>query len=84
MARGWESKDIQSQQEMAEERRNKPAARTPEQIARDSARNSLLLDRTRVERDLANARHPRHRQQLADALSHIDQRLAELGPDPLS
>ena len=77
MARGWESKDIESRQELAEE-----SARQREAAARvspvDLQRESLLLTRRRVETDLTRATHPRHRAQLEAALAHLDAELAKL------
>lgn len=81
MSRGWESKDVESQQEEAAARR--AAARqtplTPEQIRLQAARQSLELSRTRVLKDLEAATHPRRREQLEAALRHLDQKLAALG-----
>jgi hypothetical protein len=73
MARGWESKDVESQREQAEaDRREREAGRARP----DPQVESLLLTRARVLRDLDSARHPRHRQQLEAALRHVDQQLA--------
>ena len=81
MSRGWESKDVESRQEMAAaeaEAKLRRTAETPEQAAKRVKRESLLLDRTRIERDLANARHNRHRDMLRQALQHLDEKLKEL------
>jgi len=82
MARGWESKDVASQQELAEERRRLAAQPrfTDAQIERQRTREKLDLDRRRVLADLDRARHPRHREQLTQALAHLDQQLADLTP----
>lgn len=81
MSRGWESKDVESQQEEAAARR--AAARqtrlTPEQIRLQAERQSLELSRTRVMKDLESATHPRRREQLEAALRHLEQKLVELG-----
>lgn len=81
MARGWESKDVASQQDLAEQRaRDKERPQlTAEQQDLLARRESLLLDVKRLLSDLEKARHPRHREQLEAALAHIRQRLAELG-----
>ena len=86
MSRGWEIKDVESQQQLAEQRaaEKAPPKLTPEQIELRSKRESLLLDKKRIQRDIANARHPRHAALLGDALAHIERKLAELGPDPVS
>ncbi|MBL8228391.1 MAG: hypothetical protein JNL98_07940 [Bryobacterales bacterium] len=86
MARGWESKSVESQIESAEERgrlRSQPQL-TPEQLALRAKRETLELDRTRVLRDLEAARHPRHQQMVRDALAHVEKLLADLDSDPVS
>ena len=74
MARGWESKDIESQQELREE------ARKPERemTAGEQELQSLQLTRTRVAADLVRATHPRHRRQVEEALAHLDAQIARL------
>jgi hypothetical protein len=80
MARGWESKDVESQQELAEEqRRLAQAPREPvEERARRHQRESLELQRRRVAGEIERARHPRHREQLQQALAHLDAELKKL------
>ena len=80
MARGWESKSIESQIESAESRKNasRAAAIDPLEAERRRRRESLLLSRTRVLHDLDQARHPRHQETLQAALKHLDNKLAEL------
>lgn len=79
MARGWESKSVEEQMDAAEQRARERAAPqlSAEEIAVKARRDSLLLDRKRIEQDLARARHPRHREMLQQALAHLDARLAE-------
>jgi hypothetical protein len=81
MARGWESKSIESQIEAAQSdrRRSAPPPLTPEQAARDRERASLELSRKRVLADLAAARHPRHRATVEAALKFLDDKIARLG-----
>jgi len=81
MARGWESKDVESQVEATQTPQPKPAhgPKTPEQIERDQKRKDLELSRTRVLNDLAAATHPNHRKSLEAALAHLEQKIAELG-----
>jgi hypothetical protein len=79
MARGWESKSVESQMEAAESRASGVArAKTEEQIRLERERESLELSRRRVLHDIESATHPRYRQQLEAALAHLDQRLKEL------
>jgi hypothetical protein len=79
MARGWESKSVESQIESAEARRTPSAGRrSTEQSALERERNGLELSRTRVLRDLASAASPRRREMLEAALKHLEERLAAL------
>lgn len=80
MARGWESKSVESQIESAESRRpGSQAVRvSAAEIQRNQQRESLLLSRKRVSHDLEHATNPRYKQILEAALQHLDQKLAEL------
>ena len=82
MARGWESKSIESQLEAAESRRNaaRVAPTDPAERERMRQRESLLLSRTRILHDLEAAQNPRHREVLRAALKHLDDKLGELSP----
>jgi hypothetical protein len=71
MARGFESKMVEFQQEEAQRRVSKPAALSPEEKARAAERESLELARKRVAADLEHATAPAHRQMLAA----LDERL---------
>jgi len=77
MARGWESKAVEQQQEEAA---SKTAATgvslTPEQLATEHRRQTLLLSRQQVLQQLQVACHPRHRQMLESALADLDVQLA--------
>ncbi|MFN7925771.1 MAG: hypothetical protein U0Q16_37065 [Bryobacteraceae bacterium] len=75
MSRGWESKDVESQQEQRELAR---AKRDESRTAADVDRESLELSRTRVLNELASTKHPRRKQQLEAALAHLDEQLAKL------
>jgi hypothetical protein len=81
MARGWESKSVESQMEAAASRRPNGAAyiadTTPVQI--QYKRDSLTMSRTRVLHDLQTASNPRYRAQLESALAYLDQELAKIG-----
>jgi hypothetical protein len=78
MARGWESKSVESQIESREQRRPRPAPLSPEQRRKSQERESLQLSRTRVQHDLQAATNPRYRETLEAALRHLDQKLAAL------
>jgi hypothetical protein len=80
MARGWESKGVESQIEEAQSaRRSGVQPLSEDQIARLKEKESLELSRTRVLHDLKTARNPRYQAVLQQALAHLDQKLAELG-----
>ena len=80
MARGWESKDVESQVEATQEPKQRPGSgpKTPEQLKRDEERGDLQLSRIRIVNDLATATHPQHRKSLEAALAHLDKKIAEL------
>jgi hypothetical protein len=81
MARGWESKDVESQVEATEAPQQKApqGAKSPEQIQREQQRKDLQLSRTRVLNELNSATHPNHRKSLEAALAHLEKKLSELG-----
>ena len=79
MARGWESKDVESQvaskDTMAAPGKAKKA---PDQLEKDRERGNLELSRKHILNDLENATHPNHKKSLEAALAHLDQKLEEL------
>jgi hypothetical protein len=82
MARGWESKDVESQVEekksVAQPPDNHKAQKTAEQLRRDQERKDLQLSRTRVVNDLESASNPHHRKSLEAALAFLDQKISKL------
>jgi hypothetical protein len=80
MARGWESKDVESQ--VAETEEKKPSSpqgpKSSQQIMRDQQRKDLQLSRTRIVNDLHSATNPNHRKSLEAALAHLDRKIADL------
>jgi hypothetical protein len=78
MARGWESKNIESQQEEAARQRKRPKALTADEQARLVKRRGLELARARAEADMAHAVAPAHRAMLEQALADLDAQLREL------
>jgi hypothetical protein len=84
MARGWESKDVESQVESSEAPKATDAKgtdgkrKTPDQIHREQERKGLQLSRTRVMHDLESATNPNHRKSLEAALAHLEKKLSEL------
>jgi len=79
MARGWESKDVESQIEA--EKPVSTATKGPksaEEMRREQQRRDLQLSRTRIVNDLQAATHPNHRKSLEAALAHLDEMIAKL------
>jgi hypothetical protein len=79
MARGWESKSVESQIESARERENRGRRLSAEEIAAETRRDSLLLQRTRVLGDLERCSDSRYRKILEEGLQYLDSQLAALG-----
>ena len=81
MARGWESKDVESQVEttQAPQQKAQSGVKSAEQVHREQQRKDLQLSRTRIMNDLASATHPNHRKSLEAALAHLDKKISELG-----
>jgi len=79
MARGWESKGVESQiagkENMAAPGK---AKKGPEEIEKDRERANVELSRKRILNDLETATHPNHRKSLEAALAHLDQKLSQL------
>ena len=83
MARGWESKSVESQIDMAEDRSARARAKVLSEESLDLLRKkeSILMSRTRVVRDLENAQNPRYRAVLSKALRDLDAQLSTLAAD---
>jgi hypothetical protein len=78
MARGWESKAVEDQQQQAQGREPAAPAVDPAQAARASERATLQLARTRALADLQQACAPAHRSMLEQAIRSLDERIAKL------
>ena len=78
MARGWESKSVEAQQDEASRQPAKRPSLSPEQRAIEEKRRTLTLSRARAEADLSRATAPQHRKLLEHAIAALDQQLAEL------
>jgi hypothetical protein len=83
MARGWESKSVETQIDMAEDRSAVARAKVLSQVSLDLLRKkeSILMSRTRVVRDMENAQNPRYRAVLSKALADLDAQLSTLAPE---
>jgi hypothetical protein len=81
MARGFDSKFVEAQQEEAARGKSAGvASMTAEQRAAEQRRRTLQLTRTRTERDLNRATAPAHREMLQKALAALDREIEQLSP----
>ena len=79
MARGFDSKFVEAQQEEAARRPSGSAvALSPAERAAAQRRRTLELTRTRTERDLNSATAPAHREMLQQALAALDREIEGL------
>jgi molecular chaperone GrpE (heat shock protein) len=79
MARGWESKSVESQIESADRRPDRGESLTPEQRELRRKRDSLELSRRRVLQEIETTRSPARRSSLEQALAFLDQEIEKLG-----
>ncbi len=80
MARGWESKSVEEQIQAANDRAGTQRVRlSAEELEVERKRDGLLLQRTRVLRDLTACTHDRYRKTLESGLAYLEQQLAALG-----
>jgi len=78
MARGWESKAVESQIEAA---RSDHAAYSEKRVTPDKAdaqrkKETLLLARTYLLQQLQSSQNPRHREMIEKALADLEKQLA--------
>lgn len=81
MARGWESKSVEAQQDEAQRgsHRTAGAPLSAEARIRQARRRVLLLARARTAWDLTQATAPAQRVMLERALADLDRAIEELG-----
>ena len=79
MARGWESKSIESQQDDARTASVTKPALSPEERARAERRTSLQMALARAQAELQSACQPAYRDMLRLKLETIRAQLVELG-----
>lgn len=77
MARGWESKSVESQQSEPEAT-NPNAPRNAEEAERARKREGLELSKARITRELESATSDVHRAALKNALEYLEAELAKL------
>jgi hypothetical protein len=78
MARGWESKSVESQIEGADSRADRGEALTPEQRALRAKRASLDLSRRRVLQEIETTRSAVRRAYLENALAFLEEEMRKV------
>jgi uncharacterized protein involved in exopolysaccharide biosynthesis len=79
MARGWESKSVEQQQEeRADQRKTIRAPISPEQQQLNRKLEGLRLSRERLTQQLQSSANPRHRQMLEQSIAELDTQLSSL------
>jgi hypothetical protein len=80
MARGWESKAVESQIETSQLERRGPAKPrlTPEAVDALRKKETLLLARAHLQNQIQASQHARHRLMLQNALTDLEKQLADL------
>jgi len=79
MARGWESKSVEAQQD-ADSRVDRGRPLTPEERELRKKREGLEMSRRRVLQELATTRSAVRRSSLEQALAFLDGALGKLSP----
>jgi len=79
VARGWESKSVELQQDDARSTEAPKRTLTLEQRKIESHKEGLKLSRSRILAQLQSATNPRYRQILEQALAEVDEQIAQLG-----
>jgi len=78
VARGWESKSVESQQSDRERERTPAAPVSDDAAVRTARRATLALARARAAADLERATHPSHRKMLEAAIRDLDDQIARV------
>jgi hypothetical protein len=79
VARGWESKSVELQQEDARSSAELKPRLTPEQREIESRKAGLKLSRSRILGQLHSTENPRYREILERALAELDEQISRLG-----
>ena len=81
MARGWESKSVEAQQDEAAARTASEKPRlTAEATARIREKENLCLSLQNVVQQLERSHDARHRAMLEQAMADLERKIQELGP----
>lgn len=79
MARGWESKSVELQQDDARSSAEPASRLTEEQKRNKDRKEGLRLSRSRVLGQLHSTENPRYRAILERALAELDEQITRLG-----
>jgi hypothetical protein len=77
MARGFESKSVESQQSETRSK-TRETKRTAAEVERDQRRHTLEMSRRRITNELATTKSPMRRSSLEAALKHLDSEIGKL------
>ncbi len=77
MARGWESKSVESQIESSQNNHSGTGHNGVEDADRIRRQQALLLSRSRVLQQLQVSQNPHHREMLTQALGDLEAQLAK-------
>ncbi len=75
MARGWESKSVEAQQDATEDARAPGPARSPEEVERLREQTTLQLARTEALGQLQRACAPAHRAMLEQKIADLEREI---------
>lgn len=78
MARGWESKSVEQQQDEAQSANNSNPFLTPEQKQVHVRKQGLMLSRSRILQQINAASNPAYRKTLEQALADIEDQINRL------
>lgn len=78
MARGWESKSVENQQEVANQESSQASTARKGEQKQSRERDLLQLSRSSILQKIEASENPRYREQLASALADLDKRIAAL------
>jgi hypothetical protein len=78
VARGWESKSVELQQEDARSAGQPNPRLTPQQKEIESRKQGLQLSRSRILQQLQSAANPHYRTVLQQALAELDEQISRL------
>jgi len=82
MARGWESKSVEAQIESAQAKPESKREWSPEVAAALRKKETLLLARTHLQKQIESCSHPRYQAMLQTALAELERQLTDLAPSP--